>query len=261
MNPLMIRYRALALLVGAAALSSCEKNAVQDITGSLPASQIRFFNFGVNAPGVNFYADNTKMTAISSTTGTEATTGVTYGGVGSGGLYAGIEPGQHTFSGRIAATTDKDLAISNVQANLEAGKRYTFYQSGIYNTTTKTVDAFVVEDVFPNEINYGAALVRFVNAISNSNPMTLYGTHTADTTRTLVPIGGPVAYKAGGAFVAIPGGVYDLVTRHTGSTTNVISRAGVSFSPGRVYTITARGDMTASSTSGNRPMLDNTANR
>jgi hypothetical protein len=256
----MIRYRAIALLLGATALSACDKNAVQDITGALPAAQVRFFNFGVNAPGVNFYADNTKMTAINSTTGVEATTGVTYGQVGSGGLYGGIAPGQHTFSGRIAATTDKDLAISNVSANIEAGKRYSFYQSGIYNTTAKTVDAFIVEDVFPAEINHAVALVRFVNAVSNANPMTLYVTNTTAGSPELT-IGGPVAYKGASEFVAIPGGAYNLNTRYTGSATNVITRTGVSFLPGRVYTVTSRGDVTASSTSANRPMLDNTANR
>ena len=260
MNPVMIGYRALAALMAIAALSSCEKNAVQDITGSLPASEIRFFHFGVNAPGVNFYANNTKMTAISSTTGTESTTGVVYGGVGSGGLYAGIEPGTYTFSGKIAATTDKDLAISNVQATLEPGKRYSYYLSGIYNATAKTVDAFVVEDVYSATIDYTVAYVRFVNAISNSTPMALYVTNTTAGS-TEIAIGGPVAYKAASAFVAIPGGVYNLATRNTGSATNVITRTGVSFSAGRIYTITARGDMTASSTSANRPMLDNTANR
>ena len=266
MTPLMIRYRALALLVGAATLSSCEKNAVQDITGALPASEIRFFNFGVNSPSVNFYANNTKMTATSSTTGTEATTGVNYGQVGSGGLYAGIEPGQYTFSGKMAAATDtllglvKDLAISNVPGNLEAGKRYSFYQSGFYNPATKTVDGFIVEDPYPNEINYTAALVRFVNAISNANPMTLYVKHTVSGTETAV--GGAVAYKSAGAFTALPPGSYDLSTRYTGSTTNAISRTAVSFSPGRVYTITARGDITVTSTTAtNRPFLDNTLNR
>ena len=123
MNPVMMRYRAFALLLGAAALSSCDKNAVQDITGSLPESQIRFFHFGVNAPGVNFYANDTKMTAISSASGTESTTGVVYGGVGSGGLYAGIEPGQYTFSGRIAAATDKNLPIATVATTIDGGKK------------------------------------------------------------------------------------------------------------------------------------------
>jgi hypothetical protein len=260
MTLVMMRYRALAALVAVAALSSCDKNAVQDITGSLPASQIRFFHFGVNAPGVNFYANNTKMTAISSTTGTESTTGVVYGGVGSGGLYAGIEPGQYTFSGKIAAATDKDLAISNVQATLEAGKRYSFYQSGIYDATAKTVDAFIVEDPYNEGFEYAVAYVRFVNAISNSNPMTLYVTNTTAGSPEIA-IGGAIAYKAASAFVAIPGGAYNLATRNTGSPTNVIARTGVSFSPGRIYTVTSRGDVTASATSANRPMLDNTANR
>ena len=260
MNPVVMRYRTFALLLGAAALSSCDKNAVQDITGALPESQIRFFNFGVNAPGVNFYANNTKLTAISSATGTESTTGVIYGGVGSGGLYAGIAPGQYTFSGKIAATTDKDLAISNVPMNLEAGKRYSFYQSGFYNTTAKTVEAFVVEDPFPTAFDYSVAYVRFVNAISNANPMTMYVRHSVTGTETAV--GGAVAYRAAGAFTALPGGSYDLSTRYVGSSTNAITRTAVSFVPGRVYTITARGDITViSTTATNRPFLDNTLNR
>ena len=256
----MIRYRFFVLLLGAAALSACDKNAVQDITGPLPAARVRFFNFGVNAPSVNFYANDTKMTATSSGTGVEATTGVSYGAVGSGGLYAGIDPGQYTFSGRIAATTDKDLPISNLTATLADGKKYSVYQSGFYNTTAKTVDAFIVEDPFPDEFDYSVAYVRFVNAISNSQPMTLY--ITPDSGGAALAIGGEVAYKSGGAFTALPGGLYDLATRYTDSTTNKISRANVSFSVGRIYTITARGDITVTSTTAtNRPFLDNTLNR
>lgn len=257
----MNRYRSLAVvLCAAAALSSCEENAVQQIAGPAPAARIKFFNFGVNAPAVNFYADNTKMTAISSTSGVESTTGVTYGNVGSGGLYGGIAPGQYTFSGRIAAATDKDLPISSVQMTLAAEKNYSYYQSGFYNSTAKTVDAFIVEDPFIDEFDYFAAYVRFVNAISNANPMTLYVTHT--TTADVVTVGGPVAYKAAGAFTAVPGGVYNLATRYTDSTSNAISRASVSFLPGRIYTITSRGDITVTSTTAvNRPFLDNTLNR
>lgn len=256
----MIRYRFFALLLGAAALSACDKNAVQDITGPLPAARVRFFNFGVNAPSVNFYANDTKMTATTSGTGVEATTGVSYGGVGSGGLYAGIDPGQHTFSGRIAATTDKDLPISNLTATLEDGKKYSVYQSGFYNTTAKTVDAFIVEDPFPDEFDYSVAYVRFVNAISNSQPMTMY--ITEPTSGNVITVGGPVAYKAAGAFTAVPPATYNLATRYTDSTTNKIARTGVGFSGGRIYTITARGDITVTSTTAtNRPFLDNTVNR
>ena len=66
-----------AVLVTAAVAAGCEKNSVQVLPSTDPlASRIKFFNFGVNAPGVNFYADAVKMTAVLSSTGSEATTGV-----------------------------------------------------------------------------------------------------------------------------------------------------------------------------------------
>jgi hypothetical protein len=256
----MNAFRSFSVLLCAAVLSSCGGNATQDITGPLASARIRFFNFGVNAPGVNFYANDTKMTAISSTTGTEAVTGTVYGGVGAGGFYSAVAPGQYTVTGKIAAATDKDLAVSKVTATIAEGKNYSFYMSGFYDATAKTVDGFVVEDPFAAAIDYSAAYVRFVNAISNANPMTLYAKST--TTGAEVAVGADVAYKAAGAFAALPNGVYDVSTRYAGSATNAISRTAVSFSAGKVYTIGARGDITVTSaTATNRPTLDNTANR
>ena len=248
------------MLLCAVALTACEKNAVQDITGSLPGARIKFFNFGTNAPAVNFYANDSKITAITSATGVEAVTGVSSGGVGSGGFYSAIQPGAYTFTGKIAAAVDKDRVISRATATLVDGKAYSFYISGIYNTATKTAEAFVVEDPFVDTLDYTVAYVRFVNAIPNASPMTLFARNP--TTGVELPVGGAVAYKAGGAFVALPGAVYDISTRYVGSTTNVITRTGVSFSVGKVYTIGARGDITVTSTTlATRPQLDNTANR
>jgi hypothetical protein len=263
MNRIMNRYASIAALLCAALLTSCDaydKKAVGDITAPAAGARIRFFNFGVNAPGVNFYANATKMTAILSATGTESTVGVVYGGVGSGGDYAVITPGQYTLTGKIAAATDKDLAIATAPATIADGKYYSFYMSGFYDATAKSVESFIVEDAFAPQFDYTAASVRFVNAISNSSPMTLYAKNT--TTGAEVAVGGAVAYKAGGAFTALPNAVYDLNTRVAGSTTNVITRTAVSFSAGRVYTIGARGDITVvSTTATTRPTLDNTANR
>ena len=259
----MTRYTSMAALVLAGLLSACGKKEVQSLTGPTAASRIRFFNFGVNAPSVNFYANDTKMTAIQSTTGTEATTGIAYGGVGAGGAYSAIDPGQYSVTGRIAAATDKDLPIATVNTTIADGKYYSFYISGFYNTTAKTVESFVVEDDFAVPTDFTAATVRFVNALSNANPMTLYAKNT--TTGAEVPIGGEVAYKVAGTFVNIPAGGYDLSTRYTGSSTNVLTRPSVSFAGGRVYTVTARGDITVASTTTcgttNKTCLDNTANR
>ena len=256
----MNTFRSIAMLLCAVALTACEKNAVQDITGSLPGSRIKFFNFGTNAPAVNFYANDSKITAITSATGVEAVTGVSSGGVGSGGFYSAIQPGSYTFTGKIAAAVDKDLVVSRATATLVDGKAYSFYISGIYDATAKTAEAFVVEDPFVDTLDYTVAYVRFVNAIPNANPMTLYAKNS--TTAAEVPVGGAVAYKAGGAFVALPSAVYDLTTRYAGSATNVITRTAVSFVAGKVYTIGARGDITVTSTTlATRPQLDNTANR
>lgn len=254
------RWRAIATLLGVAALASCDKNAVQLIGGPAEASQIKFFNFGVNAPPVNFYANATKVTAIGSSNGSEATTGVSYGSVGAGGYYSALAPGDYTIAGKIAATTDKDLAISNVPVTLVTGKRYSFYLSGPYSTAAKTVDGFAVEDDFSDTIDWSVAYVRFVNAISNANPMTLYAKNT--TTGTEVAVGGAVAYKGAGAFTALPEASYDLSARYAGASTNAISRSAVFFARGKIYTIGARGDISVtSSTATNRPFLDNTANR
>lgn len=256
----MTRHRVVTALLLAAALTACDKNAVQEIAGPPEASRIKFFNFGVNAPGVNFYVDNTKFTAISSTSGVESTNGVAYGSVGSGGFYASIAPGSFTVTGRIAATVDKDLVIASIPATIVAGKSYSVYLSGFYNTTTKLSDGFIVPDDYPAQIDYTVALVRFVHGIANANPLTLYAKNT--TTTTELPVGAEISYKGAGAFVSLPAGVYDLGARYTGVGTNAFVRTAVSFVAGRVYSINARGDITVTSTTAtNRPFLDNTAIR
>lgn len=257
------------LLAAVAAMSACEKNAVQvlDDPDAGKGANVKFFNFAVGSPAVNFYVGDKKVTAVSATgcylltdtnreaclsSGIESTAGVAYGSSGNGGngWYSDVAPGQSTISGRIAASTDKNLAISNVPANLQAGKFYSFYQSGVYDATAKTTDGFVVEDIMP-PTDFSVAHVRFVHASSTAAPVTLF----AKNRETLeeVPVGGTVSYKSAGTFVALPPGSYDLAARADGSTTNVFSRASVSFSPGRAYSITARGTTS--------PFLDNTANR
>ena len=272
---IMNRYASAAAVFAAVAMAACEKTAVQVIDApELPASQVRFFNFAVGGPAINFYANTTKVTAISSATcsptptdtvqqrvcrenGAESTNGVAVGGVGSGGLYAALQPGDYTLKGTIAATVDKDLAVATLPTTLTAGKIYSFYTSGFYNTGTKSEEAFIVEDALP-DLDWTKAIIRFVNASSNSSPMTL--TSRDSSTKLETAIGAAVAYKAAGTFVSIVPGVYELYTTNTGSATKVIQRTGVTFAPGRIYTVSARGDITVG-TGANARALDNTANR
>ena len=142
MSRIMNRYPVLTALLAAAALAACDKNSVQTITmPEVPASQIRFFNFGVNAPSVNFYANTTKLTATGSATcsptptdttqaricletGAEATTGVSYGAgsVASTGMYSAIAPGTYDLKGTIAATTPATSSASPSQ--MRVGRRF-----------------------------------------------------------------------------------------------------------------------------------------
>jgi hypothetical protein len=175
-------------------------------------------------------------------------------------LYSSIAPAQYSFSGRIAAATDNGLSVSKISSTLGDGKYYSLYLSGFYDATAKALDAFVIEDVFPPQIDFTKSNVRFVNASSNSNPLTLYA--KSSITGDSVVIGSSIAYKNAGAFVALPGAVYNLTARYAGSNTAVIVLNAVSFSASRVYTVSAGGDATVTSTTAaTRPFLDATANR
>ena len=259
----MTRIRILSALLAAVALAGCEQDAIQidDITAPATGAWVKFFNFSLGAPQVNFYAGDRKVTAVSSTTATESTVGVGYGGAAAGGVYSAIPAGQVTFAGRISATVDKDLAIAAIQGTVVEGKAYSVYLSGPYNSAAKQSDGFVVEDNFPAAFDDTQALVRLVNASHNSQPVRLFARNPPPLEET--PVGAAVAYKAGGAFTGVPSGGYDLVVRVDGATAALVTRTAVSFSVGRVYTITLRGDATLPSTgtSANRPILDNTLNR
>src|SRR2546430_3856390 len=119
MSKRMQVYRTAAVLLTAAALAACEKNSVQQLpVEPLLDARIKFFNFGVNAPGVNFYADETKMTAIQSGTGVELNTGVAYGGVGNGGGHSPTPAGQFPMDGRPTRGASQNLPTATVRTTI-----------------------------------------------------------------------------------------------------------------------------------------------
>lgn len=277
-QPWRMRCAAVAALLAAASLAACEQGGgLQDITAAAPASAIKFFNFGVGAPAVNFFANDTKVTAVSSTActplpappadstcrgaGVESATGTASGAAGVNGLYVGLATGTYTFTGRIAAVTDRGLAVATVQQPLEGGKRYSLFMSGPYDAAAKRSDAFVLEDVLPAEPAGDSTYIRFVNASHNAPSVALAIRTTAGVWFQATPTS---AYKAGTTFIRyFGGGVVDIgVVNAAAPTTPIFTRTGATFNPGRVYTVTLRGDWTVSptGTSANRPQLDVTAN-
>ena len=275
----MTRYRSIAVALSSLLLFACklyDKVAVQELPlSTATTSRIKFHNFSPGSVGVNFFANDMKMTAISSTrcspntgavvpadtaachtTGIESTNGVAYKSLGSGGLYDAIAPGQYTLTAKLA--TDQTV-VSTVTQAIEDGKYYSFFMSGVYNSTAKTAEAFVIEDPIPTGIDFSTAYVRLVNAVSNATgDLTLFVKPTGSTSAP-VALGGAVAYKAAGTFMALPEGVYDLEARYTGAAGPVtgLTLTTQSFFGGRVYTITSLGN-TASSTT---MSLNNTANQ
>lgn len=263
----MTRLHTLAALVlSAATLVACGDNGQTVITAPAPSAQILFFNEGLNAPGVNFYADTMKLTATASSSGAPSPVGTGYGQVAAGGYYTGIAPGQYTLSGRLSDTTAGvfNTVVSSVAQTIAAGKAYSYYQSGPYDATAKKVaDAWVVEDAIPTTYDYSVGNVRFVNAIYNSTPGTVTLVNNDTTIHPTPPpvvLGSAVAYKSAGAFTKVPPGTYTVTVTGltgTGSVAGAIAVAG-----GHYYTITARGDTTVTSNkAANYPKLDVEQNR
>lgn len=257
----MKRNYILILLMLAGAVSSCKKNAVQEIDA--PPSNgayIRGYNFAVNGPSVNFYVNDTKISATNSTTGTEAATGVAYAGIfPANNSYALLSStGNVAFRTKIpsTATANPNVVIANVAATVEAGKYYSFFTSGIYDATAQATSGFVLEDVFPAP-DTSVAYVRLVNTIPNE--ISGFDLKAVDKNTSASVIIAPVtAYKNASSYTKVPNGVYNLTAVSTNTPVSyTITRVDVSFSKGFVYTIATRGNVNVAGNSG----LDLTRNR
>lgn len=262
----MTKLRTLTLLLGAALVASCgdPANQVIGLPEAANSARIRFFNFGVSAPGVHFFANDQKLVAAAevgftqspttgvATGGTESVTGIASGGAGNGGLYSSIPAGSYAFNARIAAATDNGLKIASVTQALEAGKKYSFFISGVYDATAKTADAFIVEDPYQDTYDWSNSYVRFVNAGPLAAPQVLYVKNQTTAVETPAGTAG-VAYKGASAFVSVIPGTYDFRTTAVGGATNTVTRTGVTFTAGKYYTVTLRGTTTLA--------LDQTANK
>lgn len=265
----MSRIRIFAALACSAALVACEKNAVQEITKPATGAFIQFQNYGVNVPGVNFYANDQKLTAISAATctppndprctaaGIEATTGVVYGATANGGNYSMLPPGQYSLTGRIAATVDNGVPVSTMSTTLADGKFYSYILSGIYNSATKMSDAFIIEDPLPTTFDYTKSYIRIVNASVNAPNITV--TTKLSGTTTVVTVGTSVPYKSASPIVTVVPGITDITVKLEGVPAAFVF-TGIFLPGGHVLTLALRGDAN-STVPANAVSLSATANR
>lgn len=251
--------------------SSCEKNAVTDITTPYSGAQFKYYNFAINGPTVNFYANDIKTTATLTSTGVEAAAGVNYGGLVPLRGYSLAPIGSVKFSSLTPSTMVVNNALgqgpnietSSITKTVEDGKNYSYYTSGIYDYTTKKSDAFIIEDVLP-AADTSIAYIRVVNPGHNTTALSLELTQTFTSTIpgipplviVTTPITG-VAYKTASAYTPVKQGAYTLRLIDTPSG-KVVTRAATGFIKGRLYTFTLRGNLITGTPA---PFLDFTENR
>lgn len=258
------RYLLSAVLLLSTIILSCDKTDIQTIDSPVKESGIKFYNFSVNSPAVNYFANDIKVTSAVSTTGAESgTTGLTYGTVyPANGAYATLDRGTYDFKATRPSTaaTDKNLVINKLTANVVEGKNYSLYMCGFYNATAKTTDAFILEDVLP-PIDTGFVYVRFLHVSPNANPVDFIMKRKNGPVGELSIVKN-IAFKSGSAFVKIPQGVYDLIIRYPNTSVDVYNRADFSVLKSNVYTFNLRGDITVGGTTAtNRTFVDAVNNR
>lgn len=229
---------------------SCKDQAVLNINEPIVGARVKLYNFGINAPTVNFYSNDTKISAVLSATGVESINGISFGNVYPTIGYALSPEGQRLFKAitpSTITTTTPNLTIAAVSAEVTNDKFYSVFVGGIYNATDKKADMFVVEDDFPKGLDTATTYIRLVNPGSSTS--TLKAILTKTTTVTGQPpivenftLADAVPYKSASPFMAFKPGAYSITVTDAASG-KVVTRAATSFLRERVYTLALRGNL------------------
>lgn len=247
---------------------SCKDEAVLNINEPIVGARVKLYNFGISAPTVNFYSNDTKISAVLSATGVESINGISTGSVYPSIGYALSPEGQRLFQAitppAIPLPAPPNTTIAAVSAAVVNDKFYSVFVSGFYSATDKKADMFVVEDNFPKGLDTATTYIRLVNPGSNTS--TLKAILTKTTTVTGQPpiienftLADAVPYKGASPFVAFKPGAYSITVTDAASG-KVVTRAATSFLRERVYTLALRGNL-VTTTTGFAPFIDFTTNQ
>ncbi|MCF4100613.1 DUF4397 domain-containing protein [Gillisia sp. M10.2A] len=251
-NKILILF-AVSLLFNA-----CEENAIPELTEpvSEEATYVKFFFHVENAPSVNFYFDDQKVSAVGSSSADEVQ-GNSYGSVFPSNAYALIPSGDFNVNAR-------DLegnVIASTNASFAADKNYSAYLVG----TTDSYEVFVMEDQLPPSDRV-KIFWRFVNTMANMPfSVDVYAIKAAvpETDDSpaqavqVISLGNGLAFKQGGDYTELEPGNYTFKVFESGSdydpetSTPYIQNTVNVASKGRVYSTQIRGTYAESPSSKN----------
>ncbi|MBC5994480.1 DUF4397 domain-containing protein [Pontibacter cellulosilyticus] len=240
---------------------ACEENAIPERTDYVESgAMIRFSHASQDAPMVNFYLGDKKVTAKSPTlsnretglfwSSTLANTihPATYG-------YVNVPAGAYTLNAidttTVAGTTAlKKNVVVSMPVQLEESKFYTSYLVG----GAGNLEILTIKDELP-EPDFSKAYVRFVNGMAGApTGFTVEATRTAPTTGSQT-IATDVAFKGNSGYVAIEPGTYNLALFLQGATKAYTTWTSGSIVAGRVYTFYTKGNYTTTPGTINRQLL------
>lgn len=234
-------------LLSAAALLvlSCEKNTVpvQD-TLVTSGARVKLFHAAPEAPGVNLFVNEQKISANTPVGATVTNPGtpapIVFGGTFPGATNAnyaviGTAAGQQKtvkISAPASGTVTSETVLYNQPVTLEDNKYYTLFVAGAGTQP----EVLLVNDDFSSATDANKYYVRFVNLITGANEYDL----ALSNGTVIVP---KLAYKASSAFVPVDGALASTFSlRLAGTTTAVGSNYNFTGSTsGRVLTIVAVG--------------------
>ncbi|CAM3702715.1 DUF4397 domain-containing protein [Pontibacter korlensis] len=247
-----ILYKSFVVLAAGLMLGACEENAIEDYNEPVTSGAfVKFAHTAADAPMVNFYLDNAKITALAANSAGEEQ-GLSYATISvfpASYGYANVPAGSHNLQAISPATTGAGVVASS-SVNFEEGEHYTTFLVG----ETGAFEAFVVEDELPAE-NYAQTHVRFVNVLKHAPAAfdaEIVRTATSETPETRTSLGNDVAFKGNTAYVAIePQGSYLVELKTVDEEGEEVTLKSASFSPvaGRVYTLFLRGNADGSTVS------------
>ncbi|MDY0905379.1 DUF4397 domain-containing protein [Pedobacter sp. CFBP9032] len=236
------------LIAVISAFTACKKDDLVETTpytkievGDPAYSFLRFINVTPGSPNINYYLNNTRFTGAYNALSGE--TGFGYNTIfpNLSGQYLPITPGANKIDAKIvsSATVDKDLNVLTANINTNAGKYYTLFTTGTYNTTDKKItSSYLLEEVRP-VLDTTKVFVRLVNLYSGG-PAAI---DMIQRSTGQVLISG-VAYGSASPFIEIPlPGQANIYQFNNAGTVTPVSpgQLTATLTKGQAYTFILRG--------------------